>query len=214
MKLYYFTTAHYAIVALALRRLRVSRLENLNDPYELLSIGGGTAWHRGAFLQVRAQLNTSKGMLCFSTQWGNPVLWGHYADGHTGIALAFEVPDDLSVAIDYVDVPLQAAVDTASGRLDLTEELADRLIRSKFSDWHYEAERRIFVQLDRSDCESGSYYIDFNDNLMLREVILGPLCEFPSNRIRNMLNSLYPGVKHIRTQLAGDAFRVERLDER
>ena len=213
MIIYYFTPAHFALVALALQRVKVSRFEDLNDLYELLAVGADNDWHHEGFLHVRSRLNESKGMLCFASNWWNPLLWGHYADKHAGIALGFEVPESDSISVNYVKTPPQASVDTVTGKINFTEDLADQLLRTKFEDWRYEGERRIFVQLDHASRESGLYYLDFSEKLVLREVILGPRCQVPPERIRTILNSLYPGVRLVRSKAAIDAFRVEPIAE-
>ena len=80
MKLYYLTPAQFALSALALRRLKVARLGELNDPFELLAVDAKTPLHREFFRRVKEKVDSTHGVLCFSKAWQNPVLWGHYAD--------------------------------------------------------------------------------------------------------------------------------------
>jgi hypothetical protein len=87
MKLYYLTPARYALSALALRRLKIARLAELNDPFELLAVDAETPLHREFFRRVKEKINATHGVLCFSRSWKNPVLWGHYADKLRGVAL-------------------------------------------------------------------------------------------------------------------------------
>ena len=47
-----------------------------------------------------------------------------------------------------------------------------------------------------------------NHAIMLREVILGPLCELPFKRVREMVNKAYPEVDVIKARLAFRRFGV------
>jgi hypothetical protein len=57
MKLYYLTPSQFALNALALRRLKVARLGELNDPFGLLAIEAETALHRGVLPTRKGEVN-------------------------------------------------------------------------------------------------------------------------------------------------------------
>ena len=87
MRVFYLTGAQYGISNIALRRIKVSRFSELNDPFELLGVSLADKAKRKAFRLTKEKIDKSKGLICFSRNWRNPVLWGHYAEKHTGIAL-------------------------------------------------------------------------------------------------------------------------------
>ena len=208
MKLYYLTSAPYALAAIALRRLKVSRFADLNDPFELLAVDVSDAVHRAAFEDIKTELNKSKGLICFSANWSNPVLWGHYADKHTGVALGFEIADRLPVQAIYSKEPIKIPIDPASGKLVLDQPQRDQLIRTKFWDWNYEDEWRIFVGLDHSTIENGMYFISFSPEMRLAEVILGPRCTLPVPSLQPLIDGLATDIVIRLTQIETQSFRV------
>jgi Protein of unknown function (DUF2971) len=208
MKLFYLTSAPFALTAIALRRLKVSRFAELNDPFELMAVNLADPGDRKAFREFRDEINNSKGLICFSASWSNPVLWGHYADRHAGIALGFEVPEHLAVQVIYAEAPVRIQDDPATGKLLLTEESVGRLLRAKFLDWKYEDEWRLFVELDHSTKEGGLYFYDFSPQLVLTEVILGPRCELPVDRVERLIHETNQKANVHRARIAFQSFKV------
>lgn len=179
MRLYYFTGAQFAISSIALRRLKVSRFADLNDPFELLAVDIGERDLRAPIRAARDRLNDASGLLCFSRAWRNPLLWGHYAEKHTGICLGFDVSDYRAEKVIYASKPMKISIDSMTGEPKFTKANINRLKRTKFADWKYEDEVRLFLFLDEATEESGLYFFPFCADLVLREVILGPRCAMP-----------------------------------
>ena len=90
----------------------------------------------------------------------------------------------------------------------LTEEVMKKLLLTKFYDWQYENEVRLFVELDHDTIESGKYFYSFSNDLILREVILGPHCELPIEGVRNIVASFTPSVRVIKSRIAFTKFEV------
>ena len=89
-----------------------------------------------------------------------------------------------------------------------TEEMMNKLLSTKFFDWKYEDEMRLFVQLDHDTVESGKYFYSFSENLILREIILGPKCELPIEGIRNIVADFIPPVMVLKSRIAFTEFKV------
>lgn len=208
MRVYYLTSAPFALSNLSLRRLKISRFGDLNDPFELLAANLENPDHRKAFAATKRQINETKGLICFSRTWSNPLLWGHYAEKHAGIALGFDIPDCLLSEVLYASGRVRIEVDVTTNKLKLGEALVNRLLRTKFEDWKYEEEYRLFVQLDPATKESGLYFMDFSADLRLMEVILGPKCELPIDRIRSLLQADLRHVQVLKARMAFRSFRV------
>ena len=206
MLLYYFTGALFALSNLALRRIKIARYEDLNDPFELETVDVDDEVHRLALRETKKELNKNNGLICFSKSWSNPVLWGHYAEKYTGMCLGFDVTDKLLMPAIYKTRPPKMEIDPGTGKL--TEKSMKRLLRTKFSDWKYEDEMRFFVELDHSTVESGKYFSPFSRDLVLREVILGPRCELPLESVRNIVADFEPPVDVLRSIIATDRFEV------
>ena len=114
MRVYHFINATHGISNVALRRLRVSRFSQLNDPFELLAADMTDPRHKEAFDRFKAEIDKNKGMICFSGTWHNPLLWGHYADKHKGIALGFDISDEILLKVRYTSNRAQIKFDEKS----------------------------------------------------------------------------------------------------
>lgn len=205
-RVYYLTGAQYGISNVALRRLKVSRFASLNDPFELLGVNLTDKVKRAAFRKTKEEIDKDKGLICFSRHWKNPVLWGHYAERHTGIALGFDVSDKLLSPVIYAKKLVDADLHLKNGRP--ARELVDRLIRTKFYDWKYENELRLFVQLDHEMAEGGMYFVPFSDEMQLAEVILGPKCTLPIEGVRALLKQQGSSAQVLKARIAFSRFEV------
>ena len=88
------------------------------------------------------------------------------------------------------------------------EETMLRILATKFSDWHYEDEVRVFVSLDKPDTKTGLYYKYFGADLSLKEVIIGPRCHFSVSDLNSVLTKYGGGVRVIPSRLAYRTFKV------
>jgi Protein of unknown function (DUF2971) len=176
---------------IALHRLRISRYADLNDPFELFAGNLQDPRYRRAIRAWRSDFDKSKGLLCFSRKWKNPVLWSHYGDKHRGIALGFDVDDQFIIPVEYSKTRLPVELsgrDTAAG---LKADYVRRLVCTKYDHWRYEDEIRLIIGLDEGTLEAGSYFNGFNRLLVLKEVVLGPLCPIPIDAVQSLTTGLY-----------------------
>jgi Protein of unknown function (DUF2971) len=208
MRVYYLTGAQFALSNLALRRIKIARFEDLNDPFELLGVDVGDKEHRATFRARKEQINASKGLICFSKSWSNPLIWGHYAEKHTGICLGFDVPAKLLAPVIYAKRLLKMKIDPKTRKPKPTEKAVNQLLRTKFFDWKYEDEMRLFVELDDGTVESGKYFYSFSEDLILREIILGPRCELPIEGVRNIVAEFKSPVAVLKSRIAFTRFEV------
>jgi hypothetical protein len=210
MRVYHFVDSIHGINNLALRRLKVSRINDLNDPFEFLAADLLDIRNREALHKFKNQLDASVGMVCFSRAWSNPLLWGHYANNHRGIALGFDVPDDSLFPVIYTNQRAKIKFDENSRTVVGGKSVANKLLCTKFSDWKYEEESRFFVSLDILQKEGRLYFLEFSSQLLLKEVIVGLNCEVPLLGIRNLLQE---DLNLIRVKKAGLALRVFKVIE-
>jgi hypothetical protein len=206
MRLYYFTSAQLAISNIALKRIKISRFSDLNDPFELLAVNLSDRDSRKIFHKEREKVNETRGLICFSKEWKNPLMWGHYADKHNGIALGFEIPQKNVTPVIYDRNLSKVEIDAKTN--NPTKSLIEELLRIKFEDWAYEKEMRLFVSLENITPEGSYYFEDFSDALNLREVILGPKCTIPIDRIRNLVSGYKLKVEVIKSRIAFTRFEV------
>ncbi len=206
MRAYYFTGLQFAINNIALQRLKVSRYGDLNDPFELLGVNLADRHDRKAFRGLKEHMDKEQGVICFSKHWSNPLLWGHYAEKHTGIALGFDLQERCALPVIYAERLADSIVNPKSGLPP--PELVDKLVRTKFRDWKYEDEVRMCVSLDHKTAESGLYFMPFSADLVLREVVLGPKCGLPISTARELVRSFSPKVRVTKARIAFTRFEV------
>ena len=75
MRVYKFLDARFGIKTLSEKRLKISTLDDLNDPFELLPFEMTSKKKRQALNQARKEWGRMHGMLCFSSNWHDPVAY-------------------------------------------------------------------------------------------------------------------------------------------
>lgn len=208
MRVYHFLNEMYAVSNLSLRRLKVSRFSQLNDPFEFLAADLSDPRHRSALTKFKNIIDKTKGMICFSRTWSNPLIWGHYADRHRGMALAFDIPNELLSSVIYTKTRVKIQFDTKSKKVINGKSISNKLMRTKFEDWKYENEHRMFIELKDTPKESGIYFVDFSESLILREVIVGHECDLPIARIKQLLKDDLKNVEIKKAGLDPNRFKV------
>ncbi len=208
MRLYYFVSANYAIENIIKQRLKVAHLNDLNDPFEFLCVDMSDAVIRQVFNKTLSDLSEAQGVLCFSKIWDNPVLWSHYADKHKGICLGFDVPDEAVIQVDYAPNRLQVDIKKDFKKGKIGEKMMSRVLATKFEDWKYEGEARVFVGLEERDSKTGLYYKYFGKDLLLKEVIIGPRCHFAVSDLNGVLTKYNGEVEIVSSRLAFKSFKV------
>jgi hypothetical protein len=209
IRAYYLTSAEYAISNIALGRIKVSRFSDLNDPFELLSPNFREKRVRRIIRQFKNEVDKSTGLLCFSSNWTNPVLWSHYGDRHRGLCLGFDLRRTLADPVTYSADRLVAdlADDTDGTMLDPV--LRKALITTKFAHWSYEEELRRTVSLRAAVPEGNHFFLPFDDDdLVLAEVVLGAHCSLPLSQVRAFVSERFPRVSTYCSRLAFKFFEV------
>jgi hypothetical protein len=90
---------------------------------------------------------------------------------------------------------------------ELTPEFARRWLSTKYKDWYYEDEVRVFVKLDPAEERAGLYYYNFCPRLQLKEVIIGTLCDVSAG-LRAKINMHAGGLEILKARLAFKSFKV------
>lgn len=210
MRVYHFICANYGLDNLRKRRVKIATLNELNDPFELFGVNLGNESLRRAFQVMKKELSQNRGLLCFSRDWCNPVLWSHYADRHRGLCLAFDIPDKHLGPVNYSRKRLVVDIENFRNPRQLLPDVATRLMFTKYSHWRYENEVRCFVTLEEKDSETGLYFADFSENLRLVGVIVGAESSITRGELSGALGELQASVETFKTRLAFRTFRVVR----
>jgi len=86
------------------------------------------------------------------------------------------------------------------------------LLRTKFTVWQHEREWRVFVELTESTSIEGRdlYFKDFDENLVLRDVLLGAANRNTISEVRDAIGSADVGeVRVARVRLSSSQFTLE-----
>jgi hypothetical protein len=213
MRAYKFLDAQFGLKSLYERRLKQSRIHELNDPFELTPYDLTDPVIRQSFLQTREDIGSDRGMLCFSSAWCDPVIWAHYSDKHRGLCLGFEIPQmqgnsesDESHHVAYVSQPLPFPSDFENLPDHERFAIVQRILFTKYQHWAYEQEIRVWAPLQNE--ENGLHYLEFDDKLKLVEVIIGAKSTVTVNSIRRSLGAPAGQVKIIKARPARDRFEM------
>lgn len=224
--LYRYLDAAAALKTIESRLFKISRLQDLNDPFE---------WHLGftgiipegesevnAWLEsIRARQNKSYGILCFSDTPKEPVLWSHYADKHRGVVFEVDYLFDPEHVIQMsypserlvIDASIYAKLQHDEIELkDYFLQLLNRMIQQKSPSWAYEREYRVHFDILRDkdlQISGGHYFKRIPDNFLTR-VILGWRCPLEEQYVMKALAvSGLTSTKVVRAKLSPDTYIVQ-----
>jgi hypothetical protein len=208
MQLYYFTSERYGLEAIRDSRIKIARINELNDPFEFLGLKLDRVGRR-IMRDTKDAMSESTGMISMSTHWHHPLLWGHYADKHKGICLGFEVPEtDIFKIVVYHKNRLTMPEIGISTLYDMNEEAMQHLLYKKFDAWAYESEYRAFCKLEDPDPVSDLYFLPFSENLALTQVILGERSKVTRARLDKVLGSSAGKVEKFKSRAGFTKFEV------
>jgi hypothetical protein len=176
-RVYKFTSAKNGISNLENKRLKVSKIEDLNDPFDLCPLDTTYPAVSKAADALILGLWKTNAILCFSRNWDNLLLWSHYGDSHKGICLAFDISEGEQGSNYDTDVLYQPNLLQIRRPEDVNFDLANRLLRTKHESWSYEQEVRMFVSLNDPPNAKGLNWIEYGPDLVLKEVIIGAQCD-------------------------------------
>ena len=208
LRVYHLTSATHAISSVALQRLKVARFSDLNDPFELLAVNFRDRDARRTTENFKNEINTNTGLICFSANWTDPVLWSHYGDKHRGVCLGFDIRRKALQKVLYEDERLLKELGSEANPTKLSKEMQRLLLTTKFKHWQYEQEHRMFVDLKTVRKEAGLYFKNFDNGMRLREVIIGPECAISSKAVRSLLKSIDSNAATFKSRLAFKFFSV------
>ena len=179
MTIYYqFLSSRNAITNLERRMIKGSRIKTVNDLFELQPyLRFKIKDKRRQFGKIRTKVANTYGMVCFSSDWQEPIMWGHYADCNKGIVLGFDIVSN-RFGIKEVQYPSERKMISLDLQTVTPSEYINEVGFIKYEGWSYEKEHRFFVKLDDCTNIEGNYFLKFGNDLILKKVIIGP--EHPS----------------------------------
>jgi hypothetical protein len=184
MRVYHYLSKEYGLQALEKQRLKVGRIKELNDPFELLAAELSNRGDRRRFLEWKNETSRNIGFLCFSRHNKNPLLWSHYADKHRGVALEIEVDDQLAVPVQYRRSRIKLDIPKIMSSGGFSANLAEQLGSTKSNHWSYEEEVKVPISLKDCQSEGNLFFEPIGNGLKIISITAGPLCELDSNEVK------------------------------
>ncbi|MFY0618022.1 DUF2971 domain-containing protein [Shimia sp.] len=202
-RLYYFTGPNFALDIIARRHLKISFPNEVNDIFELSPFDFGEGERakaaRRAWRSSIDEMSKETGFISFSKRWTVPTMWGHYAENNKGVCFGFDVSGDLT-KIDYTAKfsKFDPANLEGSDKFGKAQSLWNYALRTKSRHWRYESEWRKYVELSESDLVlrkrgAKQFFLPFNDDLVLKEIIIGSQKKFKAAEFEAALGE-YRGV--------------------
>lgn len=208
MRLYHFTSSNHALSNIENSRIKIAKLDELNDPFELVAASHSEREQRKILDGWKESMSKKWGILCFSRSWKNPVMWSHYAEKHKGMCLGFDVADEVLMPVRYTKNRLNIDIEGLHDQGKLDKNVMDKLLKTKYLDWSYEGEVRVYSSLSEVDGKTGLFFYNFSEKLRLTDVIAGPLCDITKSEIQGAIGSNHNGVNIIKSRLAFKTFSV------
>jgi hypothetical protein len=183
-KLYRYLRDEAAIKTIEARCFRVSRLTELNDPFEWRVGFDGAPPELEEILERQMEgfvemASQSMGVICFSKNINDPVLWSHYTNVHRGIAFEVDVNVNANLVSDLHEVeydkppiviPFQRYKQMTDN--ELRHEIRN-LHKQKSASWHYEQECRLVIGLETCRPCGGSFLWDKMPPAFISGAIIG-----------------------------------------
>lgn len=207
MRLYYFTTERFGLEAIRDSRLKLARINDLNDPFEFMGLNLNRA-DRRTLVKLKNDMSDLFGIICMSGVWNHPLLWGHYAEKHRGLCLGFDVAEKMCEEVKYrTERPTLKDLDYDTLG-DLNETAMFDLLYTKFDAWKYETEYRLFGSLEVRDPVNDLYFYPFSEDLKLAHVIVGERSSITRDRLASVLGERAGTVTSFKARAGFKRFEV------
>lgn len=177
------------------RRIKISRIAQLNDPFDFqVSFDSTTPeGYVSGFRNKFKQIDNNLGIVCFSVDATNVLMWSHYANKHQGLVLGLDVDDNALTQVDYLPIAPRVIPNGGSckGCSHRFAGLMNAVMRTKAVDWAYEKEWRLI--LDYSNRENiqeekdGTRYYLLPPN-SIREIFIGLRSKIKSKDVFSCLH--------------------------
>ena len=186
MRVYHFLSKSYGLQAIENRKIKISRLVALNDPFEFFCLNTDNYVVRKTLQERRNRASRSFGILCFSGNRDSPVQWTHYADSHRGLCLGFDIPESKLIEVEYVEE--RASESEFNEALSYRQfEFLRRMVSRKYIHWEYEQERRMLVRISAAQEADSLVFESFSGTLRLKEVLIGHRCSLSKKKLTKLL---------------------------
>ena len=126
-------------------------------------------------------ISKTAGIICFSKRRNNLLMWSHYANGHKGFVVGFDIPPELTPeSVQYQTRRLPWNFLPESNNFAIGSEIKNLILRKSIH-WRYEKEVRVLWALkgliQEVDDQGRTCYFTKIPAKMITEVIFGYRCD-------------------------------------
>ncbi len=197
MKLYRYQPINkLTLINLSKQKNWVADPLEFNDPYEFrirdiydINSKGNLVYLDNESIELRQHFLRQLeryGVICYSNNDVNQLLWSHYADNHKGMCLVFEIPKEKEKGIKMVRyADTLPKIDFKNDNEEINKGLLE-ITTTKSKNWSYENEfRQIFFDK--------GIHVEYPGNLV--EIIFGCRCSL--NDIKLVFDIVKPDITKI-----------------
>jgi hypothetical protein len=207
MRLYHYLESKWALDDIRRQRLKLSKIDDMNDPYEWECVRSSHEPWQLTLGNTKRDIVERHGVLCFSRSWNNILMWSHYGDRHRGICLGFDVNDEHTREVAYVgDILIVGNLN--DGPREERRRILDCLYGAKYEGWSYEREVRVHGSRAELDEETRQYFVNFDEHLILKEVVAGARFSMSKRPIEDALQGYSGDVKILKARPCPRRFEI------
>jgi len=202
-KLYrYVRFDEYSLAMLKTKKAWFAKPSSFNDPFEwswqpAITDPRWEVVNRQSILQAQEELKKAQGLFCLSERNDDLLMWGHYADKHSGFCVEFERTAANSLGNHCVPVIYSQDYPTFSIESIQAADAHAKIVTTKSVHWEHEKEWRVISR-------QGDMLHDLPGDIT--GIIFG--LRMNQDRRRHVVSILGSSVKYFETQLHARAYRL------
>lgn len=137
-------------------------------------------FEKGLLRRFQADVDAA-GVVCFSSQATDVLLWAHYANGHRGACLMFDAHSGIFCNAQEVKYRNHCKVFKVTEVREHAEEAMEAAILTKAEGWRYEGEWRLFTP------EQAGKFVEFQSRELIGLILGCAISAEDQRRVRSWL---------------------------
>ncbi|MBL8027600.1 MAG: DUF2971 domain-containing protein [Fibrobacteres bacterium] len=190
---FYFTEIQHAFNNIKRDRIKLSRLREVNDPFEARPTDFSDHETRGTWHHLKKCIDSRFPFICFSKSFRSPLMWAHYARRNYGCCVEYQIKKYCNDEYKLLDIEYRSFVDYPAihvgenfAKISISD--AAKFLSIKNSCWRYEKERRLLVSRNKTGIseEDGHLFINNKEFMNPTRIILGYRSDNDMSKFNNL----------------------------
>lgn len=160
------------------------------------------------FTKLKNVFSEIFGVVSFSQNNNNILMWSHYADQHQGIVIGFDSTKfgKKSLKVEYSYKRVELTFGNNKTTMKFKKEV-ENLIQRKAKNWEYEKEYRMLLELKDLQKKGNDYFLGFNVNIIDMIIFGSRISKTTKKKIMGM--KLLNKVKFFESNLSKSKFELD-----